>query len=49
MAFWEHGMYSIPITVGGTVNPRLFLEARKRNIKYPSPVNAEKTHEEVMV
>lgn len=49
MPFWEHGVYSIPITAEGTVNARLSLEAQKRSFKHPSPVNAQKKYEEVMV
>lgn len=49
VAFWEYGTYSIPIAAEGNATARLSLERQKRTFKHPSPVQAQKKYEEVMV
>ena len=47
--FWKNECYSIHIAAEGMVTVRLYLEPRKRNFTHPSPVDARKNYEEVMV
>ena len=47
--FWKDGQFAIPIAAKGTVTVQLGLDFRKRTFKHPSPVDAGKIYEEVMV
>ncbi|KAL6713533.1 hypothetical protein ACLMJK_008998 [Lecanora helva] len=46
--FWQSGRYSIVIKNKGTIAARVHLEPRKQAFKQPSPINAQKTYEEIM-